>query len=1488
MNCPYCETKNPPQARFCMECGRKLLQAVICTTCYTALPPAAQYCYHCGTPVLSKVAAHEHGLEPQLGVESSTEESTTAFSSITVGTELAHLPAPRPLREMLPDLKRYLPADLYEPLERRPTDQHLTQLRTHLSALLTTVKTYLPRPVVLSPQPAGEPTGDMYHGVFLFVDVSGFTPLSENLKSLGIAGAERITEIINGLFSELVSALFEHGGTLLKFGGDALLGLFRAENETELADRALRAIQAALAMQAVMQQDKFATIEVPGGTQALQIKCGISSGAYFAAHVGTHPQPQLGRNGTMAYVTTGLTVNLAEQAEGHAHPGEIAITKETVDRLTESVETAAVSRKPAEDFLLIRAAPPAEAETLGRTLLPEPPEGELQAQLTYLVDRLNCLTAYLSKELISRLVTNPGAVRIMPGHRPATVMFVNYVGISELIEDLGASQPELITDQLNSYFVHMVDVVEKYEGTVARMDQYAVGDRLVVFFGAPRAHEDDPVRAIYTALEMQQAVRKYFSALQTPSGIYRFRQRVGINTGHLFAGNAGAPELRQEYTLMGDDINMAARLMSNAGWREILISQATREHSAPFFEFQDLGELEVKGKDILIHAFKVLERREEIGRTRGLDFGESPLTGRDEVLAILKDNTQELLRGRGEIVSVIGKSGLGKSRLTREVRSWLLAEEPPEGAAPVQWLEGQSLSFSEQMHYWLAVQVFQGVLGLERASTPDDILFALWERGEELLGKETAREAIPFLAHLMDLKLEGEWAKWVEELDPGVRQKQTFWAAREFFTAAAQEQPLVIALDDLHWADEASLALLENLLGVTDHAPLLFWLIFRARRDKGCWRVRDKAASAYLHRYTEVQLSPLSRADSRELLSKLLPGAKFTAEAEREILDKAAGNPFYLEEVVRSLIDDRAVIPDPAAEGRWLITGKIKQITVPGTLQAAIMARMDRLTEDARRALQRAAVIGRRFQVGMLRRLTGEEAPLESWLAQLERSGLIRPEDMPRAGNEMAYLFPDALVQEVAYDSLLVQRRQQLHQKIGEALEEAFAGRLEQAGDLLAYHFHRSNDEEQAITYLAMAGRVAQAKSANETAERHYTDLLERLGTREASWQKRFDILACRQEIYDLWGEQEQRQADLELMLSLAEEQGDQGRRSDALNTLADLYFKIGHYDASERAAREALKIKESLGEPSGQAAALNTIGVLNYVRGDYDSARQPLMQAAELRREIHDPEGEAWSMMYLGMIDFRRGNYSEAANYHQQALSRARERKDWFQESIHLTNMARVTLRMGKYQAALQQFQDALEMKLRSGDRLGQGFTLYGIGLACNYLGAYDDAEQALRRSLVLRRKIADERGVSYSLHGLGLVALLQQQYQPALDYFQEALAVRRRLGLKTEIIADLSDLGRTYLGLGQLESALENSEQALALLAEQKNVGEVQQFYLNHYYILQALDDPKAVEFLQRAYQAMQSQAEKIADAEERQVFLANVRVNQEIQELCSNLEA
>jgi|GEM_PF-380868 len=1540
MHCPLCGTANPAQARFCLGCGQLLAGGAVCTVCHTLLPSHARFCFHCGAIVVLPASACSEcgaGIAPgqaqcsQCGApvvrpsasavaawpaaagtevvrtpgERGTPQAAAPAASPAiegrVSTQPGQLPPPRPVEEMLPSLRRYLTQALYEPMERRATADDLAAACQHLTAVLRTAKTYLARPVVQAPQPPGVPAGGLFQGTFLFVDVSGFTPLSERLKSFA-DGAERITAIINGLFNELVAILHAHGGTLLKFGGDALLGLFgeqpagsaeamvparpagmaegaplRSASGTGVPLRsasgtgALLAVQAAMAMQGVM--GRFAAIEAGGQTHALRVKCGVSSGRYFAAHLGTPL--------SMAYVTTGHTVNGADRAEGHASPGEVVITQATYELLGSKIEV----EPRAEGFYLARSVPPAEGLP-GPWYVSEPPDGDVQGQITCLVDRLDCLSPYLPAELLPRLVTSPGPVRIMAERRLVTVMFANYEGVSDLIEDMGSSRPDLITAHLNDYFVHMAEIVGRYEGALARMDQYSVGDRLVVFFGAPRAHEDDPVRAVYTALEMQEATRQHFAALQLPEGIYRFRQRVGINTGSLFAGNVGVsdaddvfdrPDRRQEYTLMGDDINMAARLMSKAEWGEILISDKTQERVKAFFDLRDRGALKVKGKEIAIPTFQVAGRRAKIGRTRGLGDKEPPLADRADELAILQRCGEELMGGRGQIVSIVGDSGLGKSRLMRELRQWLFGRQGADGA---RWLEGHAVSFSEQVSYWLAAQILHRAISVQPGASADDTLYALWEQGEALLGKPAAREAIPFLAHLLDLPLTGEWKRWVAELSPQVRQKQTFWAVREFCTAAARQQPFVIALDDLHWADEASLALLEDLLQVTDIAPLMFVLVFRERRDKRCWRLRDRANASFPHRYTEVTLQPLSDACSRDLLCQLLPGADLAPAAAQEILDKTAGNPFYLEEVVRSLQDRHLVVPDDSQPGCWKVAAGIEGIAVPDTLQGAILARLDRLTEDARQALQMAAVIGRRFQVEILRGLAGAQAEMGLWLAQLERSGLIRPvapSAEPRA--DMAYTFPDALVQEVAYDSLLVRRRQEFHRRAGETLKAILGELADQECEMLAYHFSRSDDQQQAAHYLEMAGHKAQAGFANETAVRCYTDVLERLESVGETWQKRFDILARRQHVYGLLGQQKARQADLEEMLELAQAHGDQARRSDALNALADLCQWTGRYTEAEQAAAEALSIAAELGTKAGQAEALHQLGVIHYYRGDYAQAQPSLEQAAVLRRATSNPEGEAWSLMYLGMIHFFKGNYGQAAYLHEQACEVAEARQDWFQVGVHLTNAARVSMRLGEYEQALDQYSASLDRKRRVGDRMGQGFALLGMGLVYTYLGRYDEAESALDQSLALRRQIDDQRGIGYCWYGLGLLALGRREYGQAADCFRQAHEIHSQLGLKAEVVVDLSYLGQAYLALRKLDQAGEISEQAIALLAEQKDVEEVQQVYLNHFRVLATRQEPTAVDFLQQAYTAMIQQAERIDDPHKRQAFLEQSRANQQI---------
>ncbi|MBN2003326.1 MAG: tetratricopeptide repeat protein [Anaerolineae bacterium] len=1362
MQCPSCGTINPAQARFCMSCGLKLTQAQVCRSCHSLLPAQARYCFYCGA-FLGEAAATGVSIPIEMGIPIREEAppasiQTNAHSPRVV---LGQLPTPRPLEEILPMLHYYLPNEMVAPLERRPQERHFVAARDHLTHLLRAVKTYLPWPVITEPQPPGEPRGEMRKGVFLFGDVSGFTALSESLKHLE-DGAERVAEIINTMFAELVRELFDHGGTLLKFGGDSLLGLFSGETVAELRESALRATQAGMAMLEVMQQDKYAAIEVAGKMRALKIKCGISAGPYFAAHIGTPPTPT-NYNGMMAYITTGHTVNQAEEAESHANPGEAVMTEAAYALIGDEIQVGEVTREPDDGFVQVLTVPQADKSAITRPHIGEPPTGELPAQITYLVSRLNMLTPYLSDELIQRIKDNPVATKIVPEYRPVTIMFVNYKGISDLITKTGEVNPDLVTQQLNEYFGHMARIVEKYEGTLARIDQYALGDRLVVFFGAPNAHEDDPIRAVYTAMEMQAAVHENFGALRTASGIFRFEQRIGINTGYLFAGNAGAPDLRQEYTLMGDDINMAARLMAHAPWGAIYIGSKTAEQTRSAFKLGERFDLKVKGKDLLIPTYEVLGNAEVVEPTCEMDQ-ESPFVGRQEEMDVLQERGRSLLNKRGQIVALIGNSGLGKSRIKREFRTWLQAQTGENEDEEVLWLEGRALAFSEQTSYWLIAQVLRSALELPENAGENDVLYALWKKGEKLLGDE-AMEVIPFLANLMNLELGKEWA-WVKNLAPTARQKQTFWAAGEFFTCLARQRPVVLTLNDLHWADEASLALIESLLDITDRAPVMFFLIFRARRDKGCWRLRNAASSTFPHRYVEINLKALSREAGEALLNALLGGAIFEAAIQKNILDKAAGNPFYLEEVVRTMRESGAVIPDPAREGRWIaVPEKAAQIEVPNTLHAAIVTRIDRLTEDSRQVLQMASVIGRQFQSAILQRLAQPGSDLNTWLAHLEQNGLIQLEP----GAETDYAFPDALIQEVAYNSLLVNNRKALHRRVGEALEELYAEKIENHCDLLAYHFSSGDDDTRAIKYLQMAAEKAKNEHSKSTAIQHYTGLLtvmERLedhgGQADALYQ--MGVLA-----YEL-GDYPQAKPWLVRAAELYQEVGDTANVGWSVMHVGLVDLKQANYDQAVKHHARALSLAESLGDTYQIGIHLTNAGVVMLRLGAYSRAIQLFKKSLKMKLENGDVTGQGFTHYYLGQVYLDQDDIEKADTAFKAArdlwLSLADNERvlSYIHHSQGLLALARQ-----QYEQAVEHFQQALTQnnKLALKAEVIENYSY--LSQACLGLGRPDEALDLSIKAITLlaSQKDVEEEQRIYLNHYL----VLKMRGDPeALDYLKQA----------------------------------------------------------------------------------------------------------------------
>lgn len=643
--------------------------------------------------------------------------------------------------------------------------------------------------------------------------------------------------------------------------------------------------------------------------------------------------------------------------------------------------------------------------------------------------------------------------------KPVTILFTDIVGSTALAEKL---DPEEWKEIVAGAHQRVSQAVYRYEGTIAQL----LGDGVLAFFGAPITHEDDPIRAVRAALDIQNAIAEYEHELQ--GYINSFQMRIGLNTGTVVVGSLGS-DLHMEYLAIGDAVNLAARLQSAAQPGRILISESTARLVRATIELQALGEIPVKGKAEPVTVFEALKAKAVPESGRGFEELYSPLVGRDGELAVLDEALGVLANGHGQIVTVIGEAGIGKSRLVEEAR-----QHQPDSRQKLHWIEGRALSYGQTLSFWIITQLLFSDLGLSDGDPEARIRAVMKKRVNELFG-ERAAGALPYLLHLAGIKLEGEQAERIGVLDGETLKRQILVTTAQYFELLAQAQPTVVIFEDLHWADPSSLEALEQLLFITDRAPLMLLLISRLEREHASWQIKIKAESDFAHRYSEIQLKSLSANEQNRLVDNLLAIADLPEPVRRLIIERAEGNPFYLEEIVRSLIDQGAILHDGES---WRPAGDIQDISIPDTLQGVLLARIDRLQEDVRRTLQLASVIGKSFLYSLLEAIAEAEQQLDSHLAQLQRMDLVREKTcLP----ELEYIFKHSLTQEAAYNSLLLERRREFHQRVGEALEKLFADRKEQYLGLLAHHFEASGDHAKGIDYLIQAGD--QARLADEHSE---------------------------------------------------------------------------------------------------------------------------------------------------------------------------------------------------------------------------------------------------------------------------------------------------------------------------------------------------------------------------------------------------------------------
>jgi len=1106
------------------------------------------------------------------------------------------------------------------------------------------------------------------------------------------------------------------------------------------------------------------------------------------------------------------------------------------------------------------------------------------------------------RDFAERLLATRG--QVAGERRIVTMLFSDVKGSTPMAERL---DPEDVLEIMDGAFDVLIEPITRYEGALARL----MGDGILAFFGAPIAHEDDAERACRAALEILEGAQGYAARLEEEWGISGFNVRVGIHTGLVVVGELGS-DLRVEYTAMGDAVNLASRMEEAAEAGTVLITEDTHRLIAPLFETEALGPMEVRGRVEPVPVFRVVAAKADAGKPRGIEGLESPLVGRDTEFQALREVLQRLQAGVGGIVTVVGEAGIGKSRLVAELRKKAIPLR-------VRWIEGRCLSYGESMAYLPWVDMLHGLLGVSAEGAPLEVRQAL-RRFVKGLCPDHFDEVYPFLGRMMALPLEEEMEDRLRGLEAEGLKVLTFRAVERVLETAAGAGPLVLVVEDLHWSDASSLELLEQVLGLTEHASLLVLCAFRPYRDHGCWGIREIASRLYDHRYTDLRLPPLSTLDSEVLVGNLLHVEALPRPLRMRILDHAEGNPFYVEEVIRSLIDSGVIVYDEAME-QWEATRRVEDIAIPDTLQGVLMSRIDRLQEEARRVLQMASVVGRIFPHRILATVAADEWDLDAHLLTLQREEMIRQRArLP----EVEYTFKHHLTQQAAYNGLLRRERRSFHRQVAEAMERIFPEGIEEQLGLLAHHWEGAGERERAVEYLQRAGEQAAAQFANAEAVGFFTRALDL--TPEEDLVRRYELLLALEEVYDLRGAQEAQRQALAEAAELAELLDDDRRRAEVALRQARLAHYRADYPAAVAASRSAVCLAQGAGDVAAEAAGYRWWGRTLRQQGYYDDSRARLQRALTLARAVRDRRVEAGILASLGLMLADQDDPAASTTYYERSLRIHREIRDRRGESETHFFSGWPALGEGNYDEARARYEQAVRGFYEMGDRSMEAYAPFLPGCVYHALGRYDKAKGYYDRCLGSCRELGDDRFVSITLCQLAVLFHEMGDDGAAREYAQEALGMFRQQMAGRYEGAVLICLGYACLGLGSLDAAAEAYEQALVMLRElgqtryaiealtgladvclargelsqaQEQVKGVLRYledhtlgnvvllrgpfrvYLTCYRVLQANGDPRAGDIVAEAYQSLQERAAKISDEGERRSFLENVAANREIVE-------
>lgn len=1054
----------------------------------------------------------------------------------------------------------------------------------------------------------------------------------------------------------------------------------------------------------------------------------------------------------------------------------------------------------------------------------------------------------------------------------ATVLFVDVVSSTELLVELDPEENMAIMD---SALQQLAAPVETYGGRVTRF----MGDGFLAVFGIPLARENDPEMAVRAGLGIIETARGIAKHLERARKLQGFQVRVGVNTGLVVAG--GITEA--EGTIMGAAVNLAARLESSAPPGEILISQHTYQHVRGIFDLEPGEAIQVKGfaEPVQVYSVKRAKPRAFRLMTRGVEGVQTRMVGRDTELRQLQESLETVIqRQASRFVTVVGEAGLGKSRLLDEFESWLDLQP-----ATLTLFKGRATLETMDWPYALFRDLFASRFAIRDDDPVTIMRTKVTDEFREALGEDKNLEMkAHFVGQLLGYDFRNSpYLKGVLDAPQQLRDRALVYLT-DYFKALAAHHPVVIFLDDIHWADGSSLDILLHLSQELANQQILFVALARPTLFERRPSWGDNA------NHQRLVLQPLSRKESERLVGEVLQKVQDVPVALRDsIIGGAEGNPFYLEELIRMLVEDGVIVK---SEPAWRVhPDRLVEVRIPPTLTGVIQARLDGLPVQERTVLQQASVIGRVFwdaavyyinqdtpsgPVSLKTEALGTAQNLDA----LQKREMVFQQEESAFSDATEYYFKHAVLRQVTYESVLIRTRQIYHAMVADWLIAHSGERAGEITGLIAGHLEKAGREAEALEYLCRAAAAAASNHAIDEAADFYARALAL--TPENDLQRRYTLLLGQEMVLRTQGNRVAQREVIASLEMIADTLADELKRVEVLLRKAWFAFLGGEFLEMRAAAQRAATLAEAIGDQGQAGQAYYALAWAFLQTGDSDQALARARDALPLARQADDRRVEGNILNSLGLIGIAQGEYYSARVYLDGFLMIARELGDLEREITALNNLSVTLTCLGDYQAAQDHLQRILTIALKMGDRAAESTALVNLAWVASAQGDWEAARKYAEAGVAMKREFEQSEAAAEGLIWLGHAWLGLGQPEEAISVYHESLAIRQELDQAHLAMGVLAGMARAARVQGDLPAAQGYVEEIVTYLAKGgtlQGTWEPLRIYLTCFQVLQVCEDPRADEILENAFKILQEQASRISNEADKRRFLKNVAWHREI---------